>query len=146
MMLHYGVVESTMRLAEFLSHWLSLLACIASVNVYSVDGNHGEIRPLGSRKGDFTNENMEKILMWFLAARLDGYDSLTIDPDSRAMKLIDVQGYSFLMTHGDTQKALSDYARQTMLLYGKPIDYFLCAHRWRVHYKSARRNACTCNG
>lgn len=40
--------------------WTGGSACWlhADVEVYGVDGNHSEIRPLGSRKGEFENENL----------------------------------------------------------------------------------------
>ena len=63
MKLRWGVVESCMRLSEYLVQWIATLAGYAnvSVSVYGVDGNHGEIRPLGSKRGEFENENFEKI-------------------------------------------------------------------------------------
>lgn len=65
MKLRWGIVESCMRLAEYLAQWVARLSQHASVNVYNVDGNHGEIRPLGSKRGEFEGENMEKILSWY---------------------------------------------------------------------------------
>lgn len=132
MKLRYGMVESCMRLAEYLAQWIAALAEDAFVRVHCVDGNHGEIRPLGSKRGEFENENLEKILAWFLSARLSGIDHIDIDPVSETRKLVDVQGYSFLITHGDdSAKGLDALAKQTMLLYGTRIDYFVCAHRHR---------------
>ena len=65
----WGVVESCMRYAEYMARWVSSLALYADVEVYGVDGNHSEIRPLGSRRGEFENENLEKIILWHMAAR-----------------------------------------------------------------------------
>lgn len=95
MKLRYGMVESCMRLAEFMTGWIAHLAVEASVSVYGVDGNHGEIRPLGSKKGEHENENLEKILMWYLAARFEDDDRVYIDPVSEKRKLIEVLGYRF---------------------------------------------------
>lgn len=69
MKLRWGMIESCMRLAEFLARWIDELALEVTISIYMVDGNHGEIRPLGSSKGEFENENLEKILAWYLAAR-----------------------------------------------------------------------------
>ena len=96
-----------------------------------MDGNHGEIRPLASRKGDFPDENMEKIMTWYLHARLQQLPGVTIDQDSTAMKLIEVQGKSVLVAHGDNAKSLDTLAKQAILLYGKKIDYCICAHKHR---------------
>lgn len=106
MKLRYGMVESCMKLAEFLTCWIASLRSDATVSVFGVDGNHGEIRPLGSRKGEFGNENLEKILMWYLAARFEDDDHVYIDPVSEKLKLVDVLGYRFLMVHGEDAKGL----------------------------------------
>lgn len=131
MKLRWGVVESCMRLAEYLANWISVLSKAATVHVYNVDGNHGEIRPLGSRKGDFENENLEKILTWYLHARLQNLSGVTIDANSSATKFIEVQGRNVLIAHGDSAKGLGSLAKQAVLLYGKRIDYCICAHKHR---------------
>ena len=62
MRLRWGVVESCMRYAEYMARWVSALSLYADVDVYGVDGNHSEIRPLGSRRGEFENENLAMII------------------------------------------------------------------------------------
>ena len=131
MKLRWGVVESCMRLSEYLANWIGRLSEFASVRVMNVDGNHSEIRPLGSRKGEFPNENMEKIMAWYLHARLGGHTNVTVDPESTTMKLVEIQGKNVLVAHGDTVKGLDTLAKQAMLLYGKRIDYCICAHKHR---------------
>lgn len=115
MKLRWGVVESVMRLAEFMAQWIGQLSMTASVSAFNVDGNHGEVRPLGSRKGEFENENLEKILTWFLTARFEGNDAVSVDPISERRKLVEVEGYRFLLTHGDDAKSLDVLAKQTVL-------------------------------
>ena len=132
MKLRYGVVESCMRLAEYLSQWLSKLSEHATVTVYGVDGNHGEIRPLGSRKGEFENENMEKIILWYLGSRFEDSHSVRIDPVCEKKKLVKIQGYTVIMVHGEDDKSLESFAKQTVLLYGEPIDFYICAHKHRA--------------
>lgn len=134
MKLRYGIVESCMRLAEYMTQWIAKLSSTAqvSVSVYSVDGNHGEIRPLGSKRGEFEGENLEKIITWYLHARFEDSDCVIIDPVSETRKLIEIQGCNVLMTHGDgSTKGLDALAKQAMLLYGERIDFFICAHKHR---------------
>lgn len=134
MKLRYGVVESCMRLAEYMTQWIATLSSHGQVTVaaYNVDGNHGEIRPLASKRGEFEGENLEKILTWYLHARFADCEGVKVDPISETRKLIEIQGYNFLMTHGDgSAKGLDALAKQAMLLYGERIDFFICAHRHR---------------
>lgn len=131
MKLRWGVVESCIHLAEYMAQWIASLAGYCSINVYSVDGNHGEIRPLGSKRGEYDEENMEKILAWYLHARLSDIETIKVDPASEAIKLINVQGYTFLLTHGTQAKTLEALVKQTLLLYGQKVDFIVCAHKHR---------------
>jgi len=131
MKLQYGMVESTMRLSEFLAQWLNMLSVHANVSVYAVSGNHSEIRPLGSKKGQFEDENLEKIVMWYLAERLRKNDSITVQADVKKLNLVKIRGYNFLLLHGDGEKKIEQIARDAVSLYGENIDFFVCGHKHR---------------
>lgn len=131
MRLRWGMVESCMRFAEYLARWISALALHADVEVYGVDGNHTEIRPLGSRKGEFENENLEKIILWHIAERLRNAPSVTVDETAEKRKLIKVQGHSILLSHDTDTASLENAAKQSMLLYNERIDFMICGHKHR---------------
>lgn len=131
MKLRWGVVESCIRFAEYMSAWIGELSRIAHVRVFNVDANHTELRPLGSRRGDFNNENFEKIITWYIAERLKENANVEVDAESEAMKRLDVQGFSFLVTHGTDIKHMENAAKQAMLLYNERIDFLICAHKHR---------------
>lgn len=125
------MIESCMRFAEYMAQWIAYLAEFARVRVYSVDGNHTEVRPLGSKRGEFSNENLEKIIMWFIHERLKDVEHVSIDHPTKNMKMMDIQGFSFLLTHDTLTKNMEAAARQAMLLYGERIDYVICGHKHR---------------
>ena len=89
MRLRWGVVESCMRYAEYMARWVSALALYADVEVYGVDGNHSEIRPLGSRRGEFENENLEKIILWHMAARLRNVATVKVGECAAKRKFVE---------------------------------------------------------
>ncbi len=132
MKLEYGVIESTIRLSEFLANWIARLTeYIPVVNVYGCFGNHSEIRPLGSKKGDFEDENMERIVFWYLKERLAGIDAVRVQNDCGKYCAIDICGFSFLLLHGDDARHIQEVARDAVNLYGKRIDFFVCGHLHR---------------
>ena len=128
--LEYGVVESAMRLAETLAQWLADLADIIQIpiRVCAVRGNHGEIRPLGTKAGQFPEENMERIVMHYLRARFD-QESLVwiVENDAPMTMIVDVCGYKFLLTHGQGVN-IESMAKDSVNLYNKPIDVFMVGH------------------
>ena len=131
MKLRWGVVESCIRFSEYMSMWIGELSHMARVRVYNVDANHTELRPLGSRRGEFSGENFEKIITWYISERLRDNPNVEVDATSEAMKRVDVQGYSFLVTHGTDVKKLDNAAKQAMLLHNERIDFMVCAHKHR---------------
>ena len=132
MRLEYGQVESTMRLSEYLAHWFAELAGHCGVvEVYAASGNHSEIRPLKSKKREFADENMERIVLWYLAERLRGSKRVFVQDEFKKYVKVDVCGFSFLLLHGDSEKDIQDLATETIRQYKQPIDFFVCGHKHR---------------
>ena len=128
--LEYGVVESAMRLAEMMTMWLMDLADVIKIpiRVCGVRGNHGEIRPLGTKAGQFPEENMERIVMHYLRARLNDINWIwVVDNDAPMTQLIDVCGYQFLLSHGQGVN-IESMAKDSVNLYHEPIDIFMVGH------------------
>lgn len=128
--LEYGVVESAMRLSEMLSLWLVDLEEIVQlpIRVYAVRGNHGEIRPLGTKAGQFPEENLERVVMHYLRARFREDEWIwVVDDDAPQAQVIDVCGYRFMLTHGQGVN-IETMARDSVNLYNKPIDVFMVGH------------------
>lgn len=129
MRLEYGLVESVIHLSEYLAEWLNELSkSVQRVYVYGVTGNHSEVRPLKAKAREFEEENLEKIIFWYLASRLKGNERILIDEECGCMKMVSVCGYSFVLLHGDGDKSINNIARNTVNLYGEKIDYFVCGH------------------
>lgn len=131
MKLRWGVVESCMRFSEYMAQWIAELSKDAVISVCGVDGNHTETRVLNSKRGDFLNKNLEKVIFWYLSERLKDHSNILVDSVTEQRKHVTVQGYSILLTHGTDIKSLENAAKQTMLLYGENIDYLICGHKHR---------------
>ena len=70
MKLRYGIVESAIKYAEYISNWLNELTKYVVVDFYSVQGNHTELRMISQPKGTFTEDNMSKVINVFIKERL----------------------------------------------------------------------------
>lgn len=132
MKIEYGLVDSTIHFSEYMSQWVNLLSeSCSSVKVYAASGNHSEIRPLGSKKREFEQENMERIILWYMETRLEHNNRVYVCNRCDRYLSVDILGYRFLLMHGDTDKDLERMAADTVRLYGFPIDFFVCGHRHR---------------
>lgn len=130
MRLEYGIVESTMRLSEYLSTWIANIVNMTKlpVEVVACSGNHSEIRPLNAKSREYEDENIEKIILWYLSERLK--DCCVVRTDVHRMALVDVCGYNFLLLHGDG-KEVTQAASDAVNLYQQPVDFFVCGHKHR---------------
>lgn len=131
LLLKYGVIESAMRFAEYFAAWLNRLSSYAVVEACFVPGNHGEIRPLGSRKGDFPDENAERIIPWWIQERLKSNKRIVVRATDKKMHMSSIHGYNIVLDHGDEKIKVEDVCRQAMLMYGKQIHYYICGHLHR---------------
>ncbi len=143
MRLEYGLVESVISLSEYLAQWLNRLSEKTVVYVYGVTGNHAEVRPLKAKAREFEEENLEKIIFWYLSSRLKDNSRVHIDEECGRMKKVSVCGYSFVLLHGDGEKSIGDIARNTINLYSEKIDYFVCGH---LHKEQEYPNGATNDG
>ena len=131
MRLQYGVVESTMRLSEFLANWLNELSLTFDVKVHGATGNHSEIRPLGSKKGDFEEENLERIIFWYLNSRLEENKRVEIFDNIRSIDFFKSAGLNILLLHGDSEQSIDKLAANAITQYNEPIDIIICGHKHR---------------
>lgn len=130
MELRYGMVDSTMLYAEFLAGWLNDLSVKAKcpIRCVLIGGNHDTVRPLGSKKpGDFPNENMAKIIGWFVTERLKANKNISVQYGSN-IELIEIYNRNVLLVHGENDKASSVLSQEYSYLYGVDIDLVYRGH------------------
>lgn len=143
--LQYGIVDSTIAFSEMMAGWLKVLAekTGTHIDVHLVGGNHDEVRPLGSKAGDFPKDNMIKIIQWYLEAKTERcHERITIHPLTGRFHHVEVEGYHFLMLHGDSGK-IQDICRDAVNVYGQHIDYFVCGH---LHHEEELASGTTKDG
>lgn len=137
--LQLGLVDQTMQFAEFMSEWLNKLSEYVTVDYRSVIGNHVEIRPLSSQRGDFKNENMERIITWYIKERLK--DNLRIDVyNAEHLVYFEVCGTNILATHGQDEKNLEQSIKDYSLIYNTPIHMLRTGHLHHGHSKTISMN------
>ena len=133
--LQYGIIDSTMRFAEYISAWLNRISEYVYCDVYYCLGNHSQIRPLGSKNGEFEDENVERIIMWYLKSRLAANNNISIIDNDGDFIYFNCLGLNIMASHGEERNletAIKDY----MLLYGEKIDLFIGGHLHTTENKS----------
>lgn len=143
MRLEYGLVDSVMQLSEYMAQWIAALSEYAIVRVSASSGNHSELRPLGTKAREMEDENLERIVMWYLFDRFITSTRVHVNPECERLNKVNVCGYSFVLLHGDGGEDIGKISQQTVNLYGEKVDYFMCAH---LHKEQEFTTGYTCDG
>ncbi|MGL5622945.1 hypothetical protein, partial [Cetobacterium sp.] len=125
--LQYGIVDSVMILSEHLSVWINELSKYVKVKLRCCLGNHSQIRPLGSQNGDFADENMERIIMWYLKSRLKDNINVEFFGNDGDYILFECLGVNVMSSHGE-ERNLAQAIKDYMALYGIEINMFIAGH------------------
>ena len=127
MKLKYGVVDGTIKYADFISNWLNELTKYVRVQYQSTNGNHTELRMLGAPKGTFTEDNMGKIVSEFIKTRLKDNHNFTYIENPTGYIYAELVGYPILGIHGEV-KNMANAIKEFSSIYGIHIKYLLAGH------------------
>ena len=127
MKLRYGVIDGTIKYANFISNWLNELTKYVRIRFQMTDGNHTELRMLGQPKGTFVEDNMGKIVKEFIKIRLEDNNNFTFIENPTGYIYDNLAGNIILGIHGETrslEKALKDLSA----IYNTQIKYLFAGH------------------
>lgn len=128
MQLRYGVVEGTVRYADFISNWLNELSKYVEVEFQTTSGNHTELRMLGQPKGTFTKENMSLVVDAMITTRLANNPNFTFVKNPTGYIFADILGYKLLGIHGEVksmEQAIKDFSQ----MYRVQLDFLIAGHK-----------------
>lgn len=96
-----NLIEQVIGVSEILSSFLvNLSFCFEHVTFAVVAGNHSRLR---KKKTDSLYERLDDLIPWYLKARLQDNQSVTIVDDTidKTLNIINIQGKNYLNVHGD---------------------------------------------
>ena len=127
MKLRYGVVDGTIKYADFISNWLNELTKYVRVVYQQTNGNHTELRMLGQPKGTFTEDNMGKVVSEFIKTRLKDNPNFEYVENPTGYIYAELVGFPILGIHGEV-KNMSNAIKELSSVYGIQIKYLLAGH------------------
>ena len=127
MKLRYGVVDGTIKYADFISNWLNELTKYVRVKYQSTNGNHTELRMLGQPTGTFSEDNMGKVVAEFIKTRLKDNPNFTYIENPTGYIYDELAGCSVLGMHGEV-KNMGNAIKELSSIYGIHIQYLLAGH------------------
>lgn len=127
MKLRYGVVESTIKYAEYISNWLNEITKYTNVEFQMTNGNHSELRMLGQPKGSFTDDNMGKIVGFYIQERLRNNLNFVMIENPTGYIFKEICGYNIVGFHGET-RSMENTLKNFSKIYKIDINYLIAGH------------------
>ena len=135
MKLRYGVIESSILYASFLSEWLNKLSKYVRIKFQMViDSNHNQLRLLGAPKNAFAEENMSKIMITLIKERLKNNPNVVIIENPTGMNFALMATYAVLGTHGENKGGYTSAINDISRAYNTHIDYLVGGH---IHHSKS---------
>lgn len=139
--LRYGIIESSIRYANFLSTWLNELSEYVRIKFQMViDSNHNQLRICNAPKNAFGDENMSKVMMALIRERVKNNPNIVIVDNPTGMNFGFMSDYATLGIHGEVKNlehSLNDFSRA----YQTQLDYVIGAHCHHSNSKEVGINA-----
>lgn len=133
MKLRYGVVEGTVRYANFIAHWLNELSRYVKVKYQMVYGNHSELRMLGQPKGTFKEENTGMFVREMIKAYLENNPNFEMTVNPTGLIFDNIEGLNVLGIHGEVRN-MEDAIKDFSNTYNTNISILIGGHMH--HYKA----------
>lgn len=141
MKLRYGVIDSTIKYANFLANWLNELSNYVRINFQMVkDSNHTQLRLCGASKGAFVDENMNKVMISLIKERLKNNPNVRITENPTGLVYANICGYNVLCIHGEVKNignAVNEFSRT----YDTKINYLIGGH---CHHSKVEEKGIDC--
>lgn len=128
-------VDQIMQVSELLAQVIvELSKNVNETKVYSTYGNH--LRTIQKKRDSVHSDNMEKIIPWWLKARLqNNKDVEIIDSEYHEFIKLNILGYNICATHGDLD-SIKDFGITVNTIfskeYGETIDYTILGDKHHI--------------
>lgn len=127
--------DQIVHISEILAQVIKNLSdYVEETYVYSTYGNH--LRTVQNKKESVHSDNMEKIIPWYLKARLQNCEDIKIvDSNYYEFIFLDVCGHGIVATHGDLDSIKNiGVVANTLFskVYGKNIEYTISGDKHHV--------------
>lgn len=123
-----NIVDDIMDYADFIEDWLFSLSEHFVIDFYTSEGNHGDLRLLTGKKGDFPHENLEKIYTRILKKSFKNNPNVHILDSNDGLNYFNVNGFNFLTAHGNKENNLKTSIQDYESTYDIKVDYFVVGH------------------
>ena len=127
--LRWGVLDSTLIYADFMAQWFNEVSKFVNVELHMVnDSNHNQLRLCSAPKNAFKDENLSKVILHTIKARLDDNPCVVVNENPTGYIYANIMGYNVMGIHGEVS-SLKTAIDNLSKLYGLRLDYLVGGHK-----------------
>lgn len=139
MKLKYGVVESAVKYANYISTWLNELSKHVCIKYQMVYGNHTELRMLGQPKGTFKDDNASMFVREIIKTKLENNPNFEMIENPTGLIFDNICGFNLLGIHGE-EKNLANAIKDFSNTYNTMIDILIGGHMHHLNEETVGVN------
>lgn len=137
------VIGQIKYVAETLSEVLSKFAnTFNKIEFYNICGNHG--RTIANKNDGSIKENFEYLLLWYLQARLSGFNNITFTDEKDGYIVTKIKNKDVVFVHGHYDKPEVSVTKIPQLI-GLVPDYIFSGHIHHHFEKEFGKTTCIVN-
>ncbi|QDX94738.1 hypothetical protein EEL30_22105 [Brevibacillus laterosporus] len=129
MSLQFGLMDQVIRYQRLIVEWLNRLSSHVKITYHHVpSSNHTEIRPLGTKAGQFVKEDVERLIAIYIHDMLVNNPRIEVPLYTDDYARFEICGYRFHAKHGHQIKNVKTALRDLSMLHREFIDYLILSH------------------
>lgn len=127
--LELGVIETVVEFQRWLLEWLNQLSKYVEIKyIHLISANHSEIRPLGTRAGQFPKEDLEIVIANYIYDMCKSNPRIEVVIPEDNFALFKMAGYNVIAHHGHEIRDKRKYVERMSRKLRVFIDYGIFGH------------------
>lgn len=129
MSLQFGLMDQVIRYQRLMVEWLNRLSAHVKITYHHVpSSNHTEIRPIGTKAGQFPKEDVERLIASYIHDMLSNNTRIDVPQYTDDYARFEICGYRFYAKHGHQIKNVKTALKDLSMLHREFIDYLILSH------------------
>lgn len=123
------VVQAVVEISRIIANYLNQLSKYVYIDYYhTMQSNHSQTRPLGSKASELATEDVELIIGNYIKDLLSDNDRITVNLSDRDYFSLNICGYDAIGLHGHQVKNIKSVIKDYSLLHRKFYQYAFLGH------------------
>ena len=123
------IVQAVVEISRIIANYLNQLSKYVYIDYYhTMQSNHSQTRPLGSKASEIATEDMELVIGNYIKDLLADNDRVNVKLSSRDYFSMNVCGYDCIGMHGHQVKNIRSVIKDYSILHRKFYQYAFLGH------------------